>query len=25
MEYQGEGWKQPPAPPLPMPAVPLTR
>lgn len=23
MEYQGEGWKQPPGPPLPMPAAPL--
>jgi transcriptional regulator GlxA family with amidase domain len=25
MEYQGEGWKQPPGPTLPLPAVPLTR
>jgi transcriptional regulator GlxA family with amidase domain len=25
MEYQGEGWKQPPGPPLPLPPVPPTR
>lgn len=25
MEYQGEGWKQPPGPPLPLPAKPPER